>query len=231
MQTSIETSRVRTAVIVTLSAVLCMLYMALPKNTTLAAPIAGSSAKHEVIYSFSSGIPTEKDRAAKAASVAAANQQANRVRATTDSLEGVFKLNREKAGQFARWIHEAEEATGVPPELMAALIATESSFRYTAQSWVGAVGPTQVRPQFWQDFCGGDLLDPRNNVICGAKVLMHYRGSCPDWSCAFKKYNVGPTGYHQESFLPAMERYIAKIRFHLSQLGENGSRYRWVALR
>lgn len=231
MQTSIETSRVRSAVILTLSAVMCTIYMALPANTTLSAPAAGSSAKNSVVYTFSPGIPTEKDRAAKAARVAEANLQANRIRATKDSLEGVFKLNRDKAGQFALWIHEAEEATGVPPELMAALIATESSFRYTAQSWVGAVGPTQVRPQFWQEFCGGDLLDPRNNVICGAKVLAHYRGSCPDWSCAFKKYNVGPTGYQQESFLPAMERYIDKIRFHLSLLGEYGSRYRWVALR
>lgn len=230
MPVFIDNNPAKRAVTITLSAVVCALYLALPMQTPQAAR-DGEMVNHRVIYSFSPGIPTANERAQKAASAAAANEQAIRLQATKESLEGVFKLDRDKARLFAGWIHEAEEATGVPPELMTALIATESSFRFTARSWVGAVGPTQVRPKFWQDFCGGDLLDPRNNVLCGAKVLAHYRESCPDWSCAFKKYNVGPTGYHRDSFLPAMERYIAKIRFHLSLLGETGSRYRWVATR
>jgi soluble lytic murein transglycosylase-like protein len=226
----------RTAVLFTLAAVVSALYLALPERAPQQIALDGAGVKQQIVYTFSPGIPSDAARAADAAAAAAAaaatEEQASRLKSTTETLEGVFKLDSERATQFATWIHEAEAATGVPPELMAALIATESSFRYNARSWVGAVGPTQVRPRFWQEFCGGDLQDPRTNVICGAKVLAHYRESCPDWSCALKKYNVGPTAYRQASFVPAMERYIAKIRFHLGQLGETGaSRYRWVASR
>lgn len=223
---------VRRSVLITLSAIVGSLHLMLPTQEPQPQALDyATTMKPEIVYSFSPGIPTQEEQVEKAVKAVAVAEQASRERLTMDSLEGVFKLDSERARQFAGWIHEAEAETGVPPELMAALIATESSFRYKAQSWRGAVGPTQVRPQFWQDFCGGDLQDPRNNIICGAKVLAHYRERCPDWSCAFKKYNVGPTGYHRESFMPAMERYIAKIRFHLSQLGETGSRYRWVATR
>lgn len=153
------------------------------------------------------------------------NGLADSVQSTAEAIGEAFNVDSKRAERFATWIYEAKGETGVPIELMAALIATESSFRYSARSGVGAVGPTQVRPRFWSEHCGGDLLDPRNNVICGAKVLAHYRDRCPDWSCALKMYNVGPTGYQLAEFEPAKERYIAKIHLNLERLGKSAKSY------
>ena len=50
---------------------------------------------------------------------------------------------------------------GLEPELLASLVLTESSFRKDVVSHVGAIGPAQVRPDYWSGFCGSsDLLDP-----------------------------------------------------------------------
>lgn len=137
-----------------------------------------------------------------------------------ETLQDSFGLNPTRASNFAKWIHEAHLASGVPAGYMVALVATESSFRYEVVSHAGAVGPAQVTPKWWSEWCGTDLYDPRENVICGAKVLAYYREQCEDWSCAFKKYNVGPTGYQQAEFISAMRRYMLKIDQNLEIAGE-----------
>ncbi len=135
------------------------------------------------------------------------------------TLIGSFGLNDIRAKTFAGWLHKAHEESGVPVGYMVALVATESSFRYEVTSHAGAIGPAQVIPRFWEKWCDADLTDPQENIICGAKVLAHYRARCDDWSCAFKKYNVGPSGYRQAEFIGAMQRYIAKIDRNLKIAG------------
>ncbi|NLC22251.1 MAG: lytic transglycosylase domain-containing protein [Halomonadaceae bacterium] len=138
-------------------------------------------------------------------------------------IEG-FGLDEKKADDFAEWIEEASQLSGVPVEHLSVLIATESSFRYRAESWAGAIGPAQVMPKFWSEFCDSDLYDPRENIICGARVLAHYRESCADagWTCAFKKYNVGPSGYRRASSEGAMDRYMTKIRHNQMLIAYRG---------
>ncbi len=136
------------------------------------------------------------------------------------TLKTSFGLNETRAAKFARWVHEAHEKTGVPVGYMVALVATESSFRYQVVSHAGAIGPAQVIPKFWQEWCDADLTDPQQNILCGAKVLAHYRTRCVDWSCAFKKYNVGPTGYRQAQYIGAMKRYMTKIDRNLKIAGD-----------
>ena len=70
---------------------------------------------------------------------------------------------------------------GLEPELLASLVLTESSFRKDVVSHVGAIGPAQVRPEYWSGFCGSnDLLDPAENIYCGAQVLSHLMDRCGD---------------------------------------------------
>ena len=84
----------------------------------------------------------------------------------------------------------------------------ESTFRKQAVSHVGAIGPAQVRPEMWSQFCGSsNLVDPAENIYCGAQVLSHLRERCGDDLCALKAYNIGM--YSQE--LSAASRYVAKI--------------------
>lgn len=170
---------------------------------------------HLVVFEFDGSLPADRPDHAQLI----AQKQSKEKRTIREKLRNVFKLSTERAERFANWIHEAKEVSGVPAELITALVATESSFRYEAESWAGAVGPAQVMPRYWQEFCGGDLLDPGHNIVCGARVLAHYRESCEDWSCAFMKYNVGPTGYHKPASRDAMDRYISKIRLHLAAIG------------
>lgn len=134
-------------------------------------------------------------------------------------LESAFGIDGERARSFAAWILEASARQQLPPELIAGLIYTESSFRLRARSWAGAVGPAQVKPRFWRDFCGGsDLAEPEHNVYCGAQILAHYMQQCGEFDCALRLYNVGPGNMRKPHFQRAGNRYLAKVEGHRSRL-------------
>ena len=124
-----------------------------------------------------------------------------------------FGVRRNTATEFAPWILEASERQGIEPELLASLVLIESSFRKDAVSHVGAIGPAQVRPEMWSSFCGSsDLLDPAENIYCGAQVLSHMLDRCGyDTGCALTAYNIGPYGEEKQ----AGRRYVSKVgRYH-----------------
>ncbi|MEM7099467.1 MAG: lytic transglycosylase domain-containing protein [Pseudomonadota bacterium] len=133
-----------------------------------------------------------------------------------NKVSSAFGVRNEVAYEFADWILEASERQDIAPELLASLVVTESSFRKSARSSVGAVGPAQVRPEFWGKFCGAaDLTDPEQNIYCGAQVLSHLLERCEgDQVCALAAYNVGPYANRQA----AAQRYVNKIDHYLSTL-------------
>ena len=140
-----------------------------------------------------------------------------------------YGVEHDTAIEFAGWILEASTRQGLEPELLASLVMTESSFRKNARSSVGAVGPAQVQPSLWRDFCAMDLLDPEENLYCGAQILAHYRERCaldagtPEEAeaCALRSYNVGYRNHDNAYFLPAANRYVAKIDRYLTPLTES----------
>ncbi len=128
------------------------------------------------------------------------------------TLERIFGLDAERALTFSDWILEASVRQQLPPEILASLVYTESSFRKRVVSWAGAIGPAQVKPQYWRDFCGGvDLVDPEHNIYCGAQVLAYYKHRCGDLECALRLYNVGPANLRRPSYQQASNRYLARI--------------------
>jgi hypothetical protein len=133
-------------------------------------------------------------------------------------VSNAFGVRGEVAHEFADWILEASERQRLAPELLASLVVTESSFRKVARSNVGAVGPAQVRPDYWGDFCGQpDLHDPEQNVYCGAQILGHMMDRCDgDTNCALAAYNVGP--YAQRA--SAASRYVEKVDRYMTSLSE-----------
>ena len=134
-------------------------------------------------------------------------------------VSDAFGIQDSVANEFADWILEASERQGIKPELLASLVVTESSFRKTAQSHVGAIGPAQVRPEYWGEFCGarGQLHDPEQNVYCGAQILSHMLDRCDgDMNCALAAYNVGP--YARDHRNEAASRYVKKIDRYLTTL-------------
>jgi soluble lytic murein transglycosylase-like protein len=137
----------------------------------------------------------------------------------SDQLEAAYGINEVRATKFADWILQSSAYADVPAITLAGLIMTESSFRYSPVSSVGAIGPGQVRPEIWNGFCQTDLNDPRENVICAGLILRHYYEDfcADDWSCALKTYNVGPTGLRKSAAMrQAAARYLKKIENHVS---------------
>jgi hypothetical protein len=127
-----------------------------------------------------------------------------------------FGLRPEVALEFSDWILEASARQELRPELIASLVFAESSFRKTVQSHVGAIGPTQIRPHYWVEFCGqNDLHDPEQNVYCGTQILGFLLEHCEgDQACALSAYNIGMNSNRRAAGL----RYVAKIDRHLEQL-------------
>ena len=126
-----------------------------------------------------------------------------------------FGVGPHTAREFASWILEASARQDLDPELLASLVHTESTFRKQARSHVGAIGPAQVRPEMWSQFCGSsNLLDPAENIYCGAQVLSHLKDRCGDELCALKAYNIGL----YSDRIQAAWRYVAKIDRARAQL-------------
>lgn len=130
------------------------------------------------------------------------------VAAFGDKVSRAFGVHPHTANEFAGWILEASERHQLEPDLLASLVHTESTFRKHARSRMGAVGPAQVRPNFWASFCGSNLYDPDENIYCGAQVLSYLRDECGgDDVCALRAYNVG----QYSTQVQAARRYVAKI--------------------
>ncbi len=128
-----------------------------------------------------------------------------------------FGISLDRAIEFADWILEAADRQQLAPELIASLVFTESSFRKQVRSHAGAIGPAQIKPVYWADFCGArDLWDPEQNVYCGAQVLAHLQERCGALACALASYNVGFNARQRQSGL----RYVSRIERHRSKLDQ-----------
>lgn len=127
-----------------------------------------------------------------------------------------FGVQPAAANDFAGWILEASARHHLDPELLASLVKIESQFRVHARSRRGAVGPAQVKPFVWSEFCGTSrqnlLVDPEENIYCGAQVLSHMRDRCGAEACALEGYKTGKPR-------PGRARhYVARIDAAMEQL-------------
>ena len=125
-----------------------------------------------------------------------------------------FGIHLGRADEFAGWILGAADRQQLAPELIASLVFTESSFRKQVRSPAGAIGPAQIKPRYWADFCGArDLRDPEQNIYCGAQVLAYLEERCGGLECALASYNVGFNARRRQAGL----RYVSRIERHRSK--------------
>jgi soluble lytic murein transglycosylase-like protein len=98
---------------------------------------------------------------------------------------------------LANRIHEAALETGIKPEVAFGLVRTESAFKSSATSHVGAVGLTQLMPKTasWLEpgTTRSDLRNPDTNLRIGfkylARLIDRYDGNT---RLALLAYNRGP---------------------------------------
>ena len=108
--------------------------------------------------------------------------------------------HQEQRTHLLKAIHKEATQAGLPPELVLAVIQTESSFNRFAVSTAGAQGLMQIMP-FWKEIIGhsrDNLLQIETNLRYGCTILSHYlEKEQGNLSRALARYNgsLGKTWY------------------------------------
>lgn len=112
-----------------------------------------------------------------------------------------LRVSPERRQAVARKIIEVGDRYDLEPELILAIIFTESSFNIEAESHVGAMGLMQLMPATasqlaaelemeWRE--GKILTDPEVNILLGSFYLRKLIHRFEDLDTALAAYNVGP---------------------------------------
>ena len=112
-------------------------------------------------------------------------------------------------------IQEAADAYDLDPALIRSVIETESAYNAVAVSRAGATGLMQLMPGVASNLGVQNLLDPRENIMAGARLLRelldHHRGNL---KMALASYNAGAKAvarYRRVPPFPETQAYVRKV--------------------
>ena len=112
-------------------------------------------------------------------------------------------------------IAEAALAYNLSPNLIKAVMRTESAFNPLAVSPVGAQGLMQLMPALAAEMGVDDAFDPRQNVMGGAKYLRRLLNAHKgDIRLTLASYNAGPGNVARYKGIPPFKEtrnYVKKI--------------------
>jgi soluble lytic murein transglycosylase-like protein len=117
-------------------------------------------------------------------------------------------------------IANAAAQTGLPSDLISAVIQQESSFQNGEVSPSGAAGLMQIMPQTAQDLGVTDVFDPMQNILGGATYLRRQLDKFGSVQKALAAYNAGPGAVEQYRGVPPYpetQRYVQKVMGALEQ--------------
>jgi len=121
---------------------------------------------------------------------------------------------RNPPASLAPLIEEAAGKTGLPGELIAAVMETESGYRPDAVSPTGALGLMQLMPATAQALGVDDPHDPRQNVLGGSEYLRQQLGHFGTIEKALAAYNAGPAAVEQYGGIPPFsetQNYVRRV--------------------
>jgi soluble lytic murein transglycosylase-like protein len=158
------------------------------------------------------------------------NRVAARARAGGNSASGVYSLRPAQpvSGSMsvrrARYRHLIEDNArryGLSPELLHAVIRTESAYQSNALSHAGACGLMQLMPATAARFKVRDIWDPADNIRGGAAYLRFLLDLFDnDLHLALAGYNAGENAVKKYGYeippYPETQDYVRKVIRHLS---------------
>jgi len=112
------------------------------------------------------------------------------------------KRSAPRVKHYDLMIVEASAAHGVPPALVKAVVATESSFNPKAVSAQGAQGLMQLMPATARSLGVVEPLRVEQNLDGGVRYLRSLIDRYGDWSRALAAYNAGPTAVDRYGGIP-----------------------------
>lgn len=124
---------------------------------------------------------------------------------------------------YAELIDEASRSFRLRPELLRAVIDVESGYNPNAVSDKGALGLMQLMPDTARRFSQGDMFNPRENVLAGARYLRFLLDLFnDDVELTLAAYNAGENaviraGYRVPS-LPETRLYVPRVLARYKQL-------------
>lgn len=112
-------------------------------------------------------------------------------------------------------IADAAAQYHLDPRMIKAVMETESAFDATAVSPVGALGLMQLMPAVAEELGAADPLDPRQNIMAGARYLRQlldaHNGNV---RLALASYNAGPGNVAKYRTIPPFKEtrdYVKKV--------------------
>jgi cell wall-associated NlpC family hydrolase len=101
--------------------------------------------------------------------------------------------------------------SGVPWEILAAIMGLESNGVNLAPNEAGAMGLMQVVPRYWQELAnqyGGNLMDPYTNIRTAAAILQQNYDTYGSWEKAAAAYFGGAGAFNDDGSYSGNADYL-----------------------
>jgi len=129
------------------------------------------------------------------------------------------QLTPDQVQYLSLHLNNLSQQYGVPPKLMAGIVAVESSFRHDAVSPTGAIGLGQLKPDTARWLGVSNPFDPIDNLTGTARylgyLLQRFNGEVDK---AIASYFQGQGSVERDGIQPASQHYLTKVTNAMRQL-------------